>query len=83
MNLPSGESLVRQIVFGQRYFEEKFGQRCEEVWIPDVFGYPAGLPQVFAAGGMTGSSPRSCRGTSRTSSRTARSGGRVSTAPGC
>jgi len=52
MNLPSGESLVRQIVFGQRYFEEKFGMRCTEVWIPDVFGYPAGLPQVFAAGGM-------------------------------
>ena len=52
MNMPSGESLVRQIVFGQRYFEEKFGQRCEEAWIPDVFGYPAGLPQVFAAGGM-------------------------------
>jgi alpha-mannosidase len=52
MNLPSGESLVRQIVFGQRYFEEKFGRRCTEVWIPDVFGYPAGLPQVFAAGGM-------------------------------
>ena len=52
MNLPSGESLVRQIVFGQRYFEEKFGHRCTEVWIPDVFGYPAGLPQVFAAGGM-------------------------------
>ena len=53
MNLPSGESLARQIVFGQRYFEEKFGRRCTEVWIPDVFGYPAGLPQVFAAGGMT------------------------------
>lgn len=52
MNLPSGESLVRQIVFGQRYFEEKFGARCTEVWIPDVFGYPAGLPQVFVAGGM-------------------------------
>ncbi len=52
MNLPAGESLVRQIVFGQRYFEEKFGRRCTEVWIPDVFGYPAGLPQVFAAGGM-------------------------------
>ena len=52
MNLPSGESLVRQIVFGQRYFEETFGARCTEVWIPDVFGYPAGLPQVFAAGGM-------------------------------
>ncbi len=52
MNLPSGESLVRQIVFGQRYFEAQFGRRCTEVWIPDVFGYPAGLPQVFAAGGM-------------------------------
>ena len=52
MNLPSGESLVRQIVFGQRYFEETFGRRCTEVWIPDVFGYPAGLPQVFALGGM-------------------------------
>ena len=51
MNLPSGESLVRQIVHGQRYFEQHFGRRCTEVWIPDVFGYPAGLPQVFAAGG--------------------------------
>lgn len=53
MNLPSAESLARQIVFGQRYFESRFGQRCTEVWIPDVFGYPAGLPQLFAAGGMT------------------------------
>ena len=53
MNLPSGESLARQIVFGQRYFTEKFGRPCTEMWIPDVFGYPAGLPQLFAAGGMT------------------------------
>ena len=52
MNLPSGESIVRQIVFGQRFFEQQFGVRCREVWIPDVFGYPAGLPQVFVAGGM-------------------------------
>ena len=52
MNLPSGESIVRQIVHGQRFFEAHFGVRCREVWIPDVFGYPAGLPQVFAAGGM-------------------------------
>lgn len=53
MNLPSGESLARQIVEGQRWFETAFGRRCSEVWIPDVFGYPAGLPQLFAAGGMT------------------------------
>ncbi len=52
MNLPSGESLARQIVHGQRWFEQHLGQRCEEVWIPDVFGYPAGLPQLFAHGGM-------------------------------
>lgn len=52
MNLPSGESLVRQIVHGQRFFHEHFGVRCTEMWIPDVFGYPAGLPQLFAAGGM-------------------------------
>ncbi len=52
MNLPSGESLARQIVYGQRYFTDKFGVPSREVWIPDVFGYPAGLPQLFRAGGM-------------------------------
>lgn len=52
MNLPSGESLARQIVHGQRYFEARFGRRCTEVWIPDVFGYPASMPQLYAAGGM-------------------------------
>ncbi len=51
MNLPSGESIVRQLVHGQRYFESRFGERCKEVWIPDVFGYPASLPQIFRAGG--------------------------------
>ncbi len=51
MNLPNGESLVRQLVHGQRYFESRFGIRCREVWIPDVFGYPGSLPQIFAAGG--------------------------------
>ena len=51
MNLPSGESIVRQLVHGQRYFESRFGIRCREVWIPDVFGYPASLPQIFRAGG--------------------------------
>ena len=51
MNLPSGESLARQMIYGQRYFESRFGKRCDEVWIPDVFGYPASLPQIFKAGG--------------------------------
>ncbi len=52
MNLPSGESIARQIVHGQRWFAEHLGVACKEVWIPDVFGYPGCLPQIFAAGGM-------------------------------
>ena len=84
MNLPSGESLVRQIVHGQRYFQEHFGVRCTEVWIPDVFGYPAGLPQIYRGRrACDASSPRSCRGTAPTASRTTRSGGRASTAAAC
>lgn len=53
MNLPSGESIVRQLVHGQRWFEEHLGRRCAEVWIPDVFGYPASLPQIFRSGGAS------------------------------
>ncbi len=53
MNLPSGESLARQLIHGQRWFESRFGARCTEVWIPDVFGYAASAPQIFRAGGCT------------------------------
>ncbi|MDP9463876.1 MAG: glycosyl hydrolase-related protein, partial [Actinomycetota bacterium] len=53
MNLPGGESLVRQLVAGQRYFESRFGVRSSVTWIPDVFGYPASLPQVFQQGGCS------------------------------
>ena len=53
MNLPSGESIVRQLVAGQRYFESRFGMRSTVVWIPDVFGYPATLPQIFRQGGCS------------------------------
>src|SRR6185295_3829469 len=53
MNLPNGESIVRQLVFGQRYFESRFGMRSSVVWIPDVFGYPATLPQIFEQGGCS------------------------------
>jgi alpha-mannosidase len=52
-NLPGGESLVRQHLYGQRYFEEKLGQRCTVGWIPDVFGYPASLPQIMRQAGLT------------------------------
>jgi alpha-mannosidase len=46
-NLPSGESLARQFLFGQRFFEKEFGQRCREFFNPDVFGYCGQLPQIM------------------------------------
>ncbi|MGZ4695804.1 MAG: alpha-mannosidase, partial [Acidimicrobiales bacterium] len=51
-NLAGGEALVRQITHGQRFFEQHFGRRSTEVWIPDVFGYPASLPQIMRLGGI-------------------------------
>lgn len=46
-NIPSGESLIRQFLYGQRYFEKHFGRRCREFWNPDVFGYNGQLPQIM------------------------------------
>ncbi|MEM8677746.1 MAG: glycoside hydrolase family 38 C-terminal domain-containing protein [Planctomycetota bacterium] len=51
-NLPAGESLCRQFVFGQRYFQSRFGQRCREFWNPDVFGYNGQLPQIMRLAGI-------------------------------
>lgn len=46
-SLVSGESLVRQIVEGKQFFKEEFGIDVRNCWIPDVFGYPASLPQIL------------------------------------
>lgn len=51
-NLPSGESLVRQFVYGQRYFESRFGERCRTFWLPDTFGYSSQIPQLCRLAGM-------------------------------
>jgi len=51
-NIPSGEALARQFVFGQRFFEKEFGQRCREFWNPDVFGYNGQLPQICRLAGI-------------------------------
>lgn len=51
-NMPSGEALVRQFVYGQRYFESRFGQRCETAWLPDSFGLTAAYPQLIRDSGM-------------------------------
>ena len=51
LNLPSGESLLRQMVQGQRAFSEWFGITCNGAFLPDDFGYPGSLPQIVAHGG--------------------------------
>ncbi|CAL5866146.1 uncharacterized protein PFLUO_LOCUS353 [Penicillium psychrofluorescens] len=51
-NLPSGESLVRQFLYGQRLFESYFGKRCTTFWLPDTFGYSTQLPQLSRLAGM-------------------------------
>jgi alpha-mannosidase len=53
LNLPSGEALARQLLYGQRFFEHEFGRRCNEFWAPDAFGYNGQLPQLIRGGGMT------------------------------
>ncbi len=46
-NVPSGESLVRQLLYGKRYFRERLGVDSKVLWLPDVFGYSAALPQIL------------------------------------
>lgn len=51
-NLSSGESLVRQFMHGKRFFKEEFGKENEILWLPDVFGYSAALPQIMKKCGI-------------------------------
>ncbi|KAI9257901.1 galactose mutarotase-like domain-containing protein [Sporodiniella umbellata] len=50
-NMPSGESLCRQMLLGQRFLEKHFGKRTRVFWLPDSFGYSAQLPQVLKESG--------------------------------
>jgi len=51
-NVPSGESLVRQLLYGKAYFQTKFGIDSRMLWLPDVFGYSAALPQLLKLAGV-------------------------------
>jgi len=51
-NLPGGESLVRQLVLGQQATREMFGYTADTLWLPDVFGYSAALPQLLRLSGV-------------------------------
>ncbi len=48
-NMPGGEAMARQFVAGKQFFLDEFDVETEEVWLPDSFGYSAGLPQIVAA----------------------------------
>ncbi|MGL5346454.1 MAG: alpha-mannosidase [Peptostreptococcaceae bacterium] len=51
-NIPSGESLVRQILVGSRFIKEEFNRDVEYLWLPDVFGYSWALPQILKKSGI-------------------------------
>ena len=52
LNMPAGESLVRQLLYGQRFFERVFGKRHNVAWLPDCFGFTAALPQLLLGAGI-------------------------------
>ncbi|HEX4086136.1 MAG TPA: alpha-mannosidase [Chthoniobacteraceae bacterium] len=51
-NIPSGESIVRQILHGKNFFMDEFGYETRDCWLPDVFGYSAAMPQVLLKSGI-------------------------------
>lgn len=51
-NIPSGESLVRQVTAGKRFFMEELGVETRDMWLPDVFGYSAAMPQILRRAGV-------------------------------
>ncbi len=51
-NLTSGESLIRQFIYGKQFFKDEFGIDNKILWLPDVFGYPGSLPQIMKICGI-------------------------------
>ncbi|NWK55986.1 alpha-mannosidase, partial [Verrucomicrobiaceae bacterium N1E253] len=51
-NITSGESLVRQFIHGKNFYQEEFGIEVKDLWLPDVFGYAAALPQILQKSGI-------------------------------
>lgn len=51
-NLIDGESIVRQILYGKKFFKHEFDVEVRNLWIPDVFGYSAAMPQILKKSGL-------------------------------
>jgi alpha-mannosidase len=54
VNLPSAESIIRQVLYGNTYFRTEFGKASAEYMLPDCFGFPASLPTILAHAGIKG-----------------------------
>jgi len=54
VNSPSAESVFRQILYGNRFFQREFGKTSAEYMLPDCFGFPASLPSILAHAGLKG-----------------------------
>lgn len=52
INLAGGEALIRQIFYGKDFFKTEFNQENKVLWLPDVFGYTASLPQIMKKSGI-------------------------------
>ncbi len=46
-NITGGEALIRQMLYGKKFYQNEFGVDVRNVWLPDVFGYSAALPQIM------------------------------------
>lgn len=53
-NVPSGESIIRHVLYGNHYFRREFGVASEEFMLPDCFGFPYALPSLLAHCGLKG-----------------------------
>lgn len=51
-NVPCGESIIRQNLYGKRYWKEKFGKDMRMCWLPDVFGFSGNMPQILKKCGI-------------------------------
>ncbi len=57
-NITGGESLIRQLIHGKRFYRDEFGVDCQLLWLPDVFGYSGALPQIILGCGVRFFSPQ-------------------------
>lgn len=54
VNIPSPESLLRHVLYGNQWFERELGVRCDELFLPDCFGFGYALPSIAAHCGLRG-----------------------------